>query len=266
MVSACSSSGDGPEEAATTAAPPTTVAEEATARTATSTTAPASFEVGLLTRWSDELGDPQLATDLINALGPDAVDQFEDHVGVADVMTDPLLAMTPPTVSDDEIELVVVYAFGNRVAADGTLSPGPTNEELALATAAFVAEHPVPVYAQWEIADLLADQGVAQVTSIDPDVGPDGELIYLSTAGVADKIASLFTTQDVDLGQVGVIAFRDHAVRSVLASEGAGMDGAAVAEGVELPSAYDAASGQAWTRDRLTYLTTDLQGRLLLLS
>lgn len=44
------------------------------------------------------------------------------------------------------------------------------------------------------------------------------------------------------------------------------MDGAAVPEGVELPSAYDAESGQEWTRDQLTYLTTDLQDRLLSIS
>lgn len=264
ILSACGSGSDGDESGATTAGPTTT--DEVTTTTVTPTTAPATFEVGLLARWSEELGDRELAADLIDAIGPDAVAQFEDHVGLADVLTDPLLAMTPPTVPDDEVDQVVVYAFGNRIAADGTLSPGPTNEELARVTAALVAEHPVPVFAQWEVADLLIDQGVPGVTSIDPDVGPDGELVYLSTAGVADKIASLFTTQSVDPGQVGVIAFYDHAVRSVLASEGAGMDGAAVPEGVELPSAYDAGSGQTWTRGRLAYLTTDLQGRLLLIS
>lgn len=263
LTSACGSSDD--EESAATTAGPTTTAE-ATTTTVTPTAEPATFEAGLLARWSDELGDPQLAADLIDQIGPDAITQFEDHVGLDDVMTDPLLAMTPPTVPDDEVDQVVVYAFGNRVAADGTLSPGPTNEELAQATADFVADHPVSVFAQWEVADLLIEQGVPGVTSIDPEVGPDGELVYLSTAGVADKIASLFTTQSVDLGQVGVIAFQDHAVRSVLASEGAGMDGAAVPEGVDLPSAYDAESGQEWTRDQLTYLTTDLQGRLLLIS
>lgn len=264
-LSACGSGGGESDESAATSAGPTTT-EEVTTTTVPPTTTPVSFEVGLLDRWTEELGDPQLATDLIDAIGPDAVAQFEDHVGVADVMTDPLLAMAPPTVPVNEVDNVVVYAFGNRVAPDGTLSPGPTNEELASATAAFVAENPVPVFAQWEVADLLIEQGVPGVTSIDPDVGPDGEVVYLSTAGVADKIASLFTTQGVDPGQVGVLAFQDHAVRSVLATDAAGMEGAAVPEGVELPSAYDAESGQEWTRDRLTYLTTDLQGRLLLIS
>lgn len=246
LLSACGSSGDdeggGDESAATTAGPTTT--EEATTTTVTPTTAPATFEAGLLARWSDELGDPELAAGLIDGIGTDAVAKFEDQVGLADVMTDPLVAMTPPTVPDDDVDSLVVYAFGNRVAADGTLSPGPTNEELAQVVEDFVAEHPVPVFAQWEVADLLAESGVGDITSIDPDTGPDGEVVYLSTAGVAEKAVTLAEQQGVDLGQVGVIAFQDHAVRCTLVSQDAGMDGAAVPETVDLPSAYDPESGQ----------------------
>ena len=189
--------------------------------------------------------------------------QFETLVGLDAVFTDPLVSMVPPTVPADEVDSLVVYAFGNRVAADGTLSAGPMNEDLAQVAADFVAEHPVPVFAQWEVAELLVDQGVADVTSIDPDTGPDGEVVYLSTAGVAEKAVTLADDAGVDLGQVGVIAFADHAVRCVLTSEAAGMAGAAVPEGVDLPGDYDAESGQAWTRDQQTYLLTDLQGRLL---
>lgn len=251
FTSACGSGGDGTDESAATTAGLTSTTEEATTTTVTPTTVPATFEAGLLARWTDELGDPQLAADLIDQIGPDAV------------FTDPLVAMTPPTVPDGEVDSVVVYAFGNRVAADGSLSPGPVNEDLAEVTADFVADHPVPVFAQWEVADLLIDQGVPDVTSIDPDTGADGQPVYLSTAGVAEKAVTLADDQGVDLGQVGVIAFQDHAVRCTLVSQDAGMAGAAVPESVDLPSAYDPQSGQEWTRDQLTYLATDLQGRLL---
>lgn len=260
-TTACASSGGAADEDAATEASTTTTTGATT--TTSSTTAPATFEAGLLARWSDELGDPQLAADLIDQIGPDAVAQFEQQVGLDAVFTDPLVAMSPPTVPDDEVDSVVVYAFGNRVAADGTLSPGPVNEDLAQVTADFVADHPVPVFAQWEVADLLIDQGVPDVTSIDPDTGADGQPVYLSTAGVAEKAVTLADDQGVDLGQVGVIAFQDHAVRCTLVSQDAGMDGAAVPESVDLPSAYDPQSGQEWTRDQLTYLATDLQGRLL---
>jgi hypothetical protein len=236
LLAACGSDGvDGGDVAETgAAADATTTTEEAT--TTTSTTAPATFADGLVARWTDELGDAALAQELVDGLGADGVAQFET---------------------------LVVDAFGNRVAADGTLSPGPTNEALAHVVEDFVAEHPVLVFAQWEVADLLAENGVGDITSIDPDTGRDGEVVYLSTAGVAEKAVTLADQQGVDLGQVGVIAFADHAVRCVLTSEAAGMTGAAVPEGVDLPTEYDAESGQEWTRDRATYLLTDLQGRLL---
>ncbi len=261
LLASCGSDGGDDGDAAETGAPATTTTEEAT--TTTSTTAPATFADGLVARWSGELGDPALAQEQVDGLGADGVAQFEALVGLDAVFTDPLVSMVPPTVPDVEVDSVVVYAFGNRVAADGTLSAGPMNEDLAQVTADFVAEHPVPVFAQWEVAGLLVDQGVADVTSIDPDTGPDGEVVYLSTAGVAEKAVTLADDAGVDLGQVGVIAFADHAVRCVLTSEAAGMAGAAVPEGVDLPGEYDPESGQAWTRDRATYLLTDLQDRLL---
>jgi hypothetical protein len=234
-----------------------------TGTTTTTTTAPLPFREALVVRFGDELGDGALAAEMVDALGVDAVQRLHQEVG-DEVATDPLLAYQPPTVPDDEVDSLVVFAFGNRVAADGSLSPGPVNQDLADVTAAFVAEHPVPVFAQWEVADLLLQQGVPDVTSIDPDTGPDGEVVYLSTAGVAEKAVALADAVGVDLGQVGVVCFADHAGRCVLTAEEAGMD-AAVPEGVALPSTYDPESGQEWTRDRLAYLTTDLQGRLLAL-
>lgn len=261
-LAACGSDG-GSDGAAATSAATATTEEATTTSTPPSTTAPATFADGLVARWSDELADPALAQDLVDGLGPDGVAQFEDLVGLDAVFTDPLVAMVPPTVPDDEVDSLVVYAFGNRVAADGTLSPGPTNEALAQVVEDVVAEHPVPVFAQWEVAGLLAESGVGDITSIDPDTGPDGEVVYLSTAGVAEKAVALAQQQGVDLGQVGVIGFADHAVRCVLTSRAAGMADAAVPEGVDLPTEYDPESGQEWTRDRETYLLTDLQGRLL---
>lgn len=261
-LAACGSDGGGDDEAATSAATVTTEGATTTP-TPPSTIAPATFADGLVARWGDELGDPALAQSLVDGLGPDGVAQFEARVGLEAVFTDPLVAMVPPTVPDDEVDSLVVYAFGNRMAADGTLSAGPTNEALAQVVEDFVAEHPVPVFAQWEVADLLAESGVGDITSIDPDTGPDGEVVYLSTAGVAEKAVTLAEQQGVDLGQVGVIGFADHAVRCVLTSRAAGMAGAAVPEGVDLPSEYDPQSGQEWTRDQQTYLLTDLQGRLL---
>jgi len=139
--------------------------------------------------------------------------------------------------------------------------PGPTNEALAAATKRFVAKHHVPVFAQSEIAEVLQADGVANVISIDPVVGADGKVVYLSTAGVADQIVSKAQAAAIDLGTVGVLGFADHVVRSVLTADAAGLD-AAVPKGVRLPRTYDVQSSQPWTRDRATYLATDLTGRL----
>jgi len=242
--------------------PATTATKDPTTTVAASTTStvPLDFAGALLARFTTELGDAALAAQLVNALGPDTLGKLESAAGT-DGAASPLLAISPPTVPLADVDSLVVYAFGNRVAADGTLSPGPTNEALAATVESVVAQHPVPVYAQWEVADLLTAKGVPGVVSIGRDVAADGTVTYLSTAGVAAKAVALAAEGGTELGHVGVIGFADHAVRCVLTSRAAGMT-ADVPEGVGLPSTYDPESGQGWTRDRLTYLGVDLPARL----
>ena len=133
------------------------------------------------------------------------------------------------------------------MAPDGTVSPGPTNQELADVTAAFVAEHPMPVYAQWEVARLMIADGAEGVNSIEP------------TTDAAGNVAG---SGEAALGRIGVICFADHEGRCLLTAKAAGLDATAI-DGITLPSTYDTESGQPWTRSRVAYLTTDLQGRLL---
>lgn len=229
----------------------------------TTTTEPLPFPAALQARLAEELGDPAMARGVIESVGPDVVQQLRSAVG-DEVATHPLLTYRPEAVDPDGVDSLVVFAFGNRVGGDGTVTPGPVNGELATATAAFVAEHEVPVYAQWEVADELAADGVGGVTPIEPDVGPDGEVVYLSTAGVAEKAVTLATDAGDELGTVGVLCFADHIGRCLLTAEAAGME-AVLPDGVELPATYDPDSGQEWTRDRLSYLVTDLTGRILTL-
>lgn len=227
-----------------TAAPPTDIAEAVTRRLAT------------------EFGDASLASELVTRFGPDTLRAMEDTIGIDGADDSLLLAAGAPTVDAGEIDSLVVYAFGNRVAADGALSPGPVNEEMAALVTAFVAERPVPVYAQWEVADLLLAAGVPDVISIGREIDADGNVTYLSTAGVADKAVALAAEAGTDLGHVGVIGFADHAVRCVLTSRAAGMT-ADVPAGVTLPTEYDPESGQPWTRNRLDYLSVDIPARLV---
>ncbi len=228
----------------------------------TTTTVPTDYAGALTARLAKEYDDPALATKVVSGLGADFLTRLETKVPAAEVATSPFLAYRPPQVRASKIDSVVVFAFGNRLAADGTLEPGPTNQALAATTKAFVTKHPVPVFAQTEIAQILQAEGVRRVTSIDPVTGPDGKVVYLSTAGVAAQAITKAKAAATDLGTVGVIGFADHAVRCVLTARTAGMTGAAVPKGVVLPHTYDAQSGQPWTRDRNSYLPTDLIGRV----
>lgn len=225
------------------------------------TSAPLDYPSALVARLTTEFGDAAIATQVVDALGADALARLEARVPLGAVATDPLLSYRPATVPAERIDSIVAYSFGLRDDGAGTLTPGPVNEQIAAAIEAFVTGHPVPVFAQWEIAEVLAAAGVPGVTSIEPDTAADGSVVYLSTAGVAAKAKALAAEAGIELGTVGVFGFADHLVRCVMTTEAAGMT-AAVPAGVTYPSAYDPQSAQPWTRDRATYLTTDLLGRL----
>jgi hypothetical protein len=226
------------------------------AATSTTTSAPVEAPTTIRDRLGAELGDDALAGEVLDSLGADLRGQLDAAVG-DDVATSPLLAYRPTPIPAADVDALVVYAFGYRDVAGGSRLPGPVNEALATAVERFVADRPVPVYAQTEIAKLLVADGADQVTSIAPDVDADGNLVYLSTAGVAAKVKAAAGTEPT----FGVLGFADHAVRCVLTTEAAGLHGG-VPEGVTLPATYDPESGQPWTRDRASYLKTDLIGRL----
>ncbi len=223
---------------------------------------PVDYRTALTDRLTAEFDDPTLAASEVRGLGDDQIAKLQQRVPLDEVGTSPFLAYRPPTAPADSITAIVAFSFGNRVGADGTTTAGPTNEALADTIVAFVAAHPVPVYAQWEIADILTTRGVPDVSSIGQVIAADGATTYLSTAGVAAQIVSIAQTSGKPLGTVGIVAFADHAVRCILTAQKAGMPTAVVPAGVVLPTTYDPQSGQSWTRDRSSYLAIDLIGRL----
>lgn len=225
------------------------------------TTAPVDYAAALTARLAKEWGDPALAADVVAGLDPGFLAALEAKVPRAAVASSPFLSYRPARRPAKAFDSAIVYAFGYHDGPDATRVPGPVNEALAAATEKLLEKHRVPVFAQTEIAGILTAAGVPGVTSIDPVVGPDGRLVYLSTVGVAAQAKEKAAAAGVDLGTVAVIAFADHAGRSVLTTEAAGLD-AAVAKGIVLPTTYDPASAQSWTRDRRSYLATDLLGRV----
>ena len=85
----------------------------------------------------------------------------------------------------------------------------------------------------------------------------------LSTICAAEKILADAAASGTDLGTVGVMCLADHEGRCVLTASAAGMNTTAV-EGIDLPSTYDPESVQPWTRDRVSWMIVDLNGRLTL--
>lgn len=237
---------------------------------------PPDPRTAIIGRLADELADPQLAADAIRGLDEVAVTQLIAATG-RDGATSPLLSYTPSTVGPDDVDSLWIFGFGYRLADgfDGTTTagnpvpppeaivPGPTNEALARLAAEFIAQHPVPVIAQWEVAVVLDRLGVRGVISVGPDFAADGTVSYLSTAGVVDKGLRVAAEQGVHVGRAGIVCFADHAVRCVLTALAAGMT-AAVPDGVELPSDYDPDSGQSWTRSRASFIPADLLARAFL--
>jgi hypothetical protein len=259
VAAAACSSGEG--DATATSEPTTTTGPTATSSAPDADAEEADVTELIAERLATELGDPEVAQQVVALLDPMILARVEQVVPADEIATTPLLSYRPEPVAGP-VDALVVYAFGNRVAADGTVTPGPTNEALADAVAAFVAENPVPVYAQWEVAQLLTARGVPGVVSIEPQVGADGQQQYLSTSGVAEQAVARAQADGVELGTVGVVAHADHLVRSITTTEAAGVGSAVAVEGLVLPEAYDPESGQEWTRDRATYVTVDLSGRL----
>ena len=121
----------------------------------------------------------------------------------------------PPTIPMAKVDSLVAYAFGNRprhgpppptdaALLDRLDEPGPVNAALAETIATLYALQPARIFAQWEVAHFLETRhGLTGLISIEPVLDAAGEVIYLSTDGVA---AAALAAGGGDLGTVAVIA------------------------------------------------------------
>ena len=164
-------------------------------------------------------------------------------------------------VAPTEIQTIVAYSFGNRIEANGNRSVGPVNASLADVVVRLHEETSAPVFAQWEVAEAIGGRIASRhLVSITPLRDARSEPVYLSTGGVAAAIVRQ-ADDPGRLGKVAVVGFADHIKRCIDTSCRAGLDAAAPA-GYAMPMAYDAESGQPWTRSRLVYLLHDVLCRI----
>lgn len=180
---------------------------------------------------------------------------------LATILMHQLLSWKIPTIDSSQISTIIAYSFGNRILANGNRSPGPTNEALADQVVQLHLETKAPIYAQWEIIEAIGNRiSPEHMTAINPTLDAQGNVVYLSTIGVTNEILKLVSNPE-RLGTAAIIAFNDHLPRCITIAHNLGID-AYAPQGYIMPNVYDQNSGQPWTRDRLTYLLTDINARI----
>ena len=179
---------------------------------------------------------------------------------VSRFVMDEVLTWKAQTTDIQRADSILAFAFGNQFAPNGNLRPGPMNQQLADLVVEIHRQINKPVYAQWEIAEAIGARiPEAMLTPIYPTVSPGGDVVYLSTSGVASAVVK--HAEGVEkLGRTVVIAFREHNLRAVRTARSVGLDAYAPA-GIALPSHYDEQSGQPWTRNRLAFVLYEIRTR-----
>ncbi|HEV8679780.1 MAG TPA: hypothetical protein VGQ90_10425 [Stellaceae bacterium] len=140
---------------------------------------------------------------------------------------------------------------------NGNRTPGPVNEALGEIALRLHRETGAPIYAQWEVAEAVGDRlPPNKLIAIYPTRDERAEPRYLSTSGVIGEVLRRVGNAE-SLGNIGVVAFADHAWRCVANARRLGL-AAALPAGYAMPREYDALSGQPWCRSRLAYLFHDI--------
>ncbi|MCW8331437.1 hypothetical protein MD588_21825 [Photobacterium sp. SDRW27] len=208
---------------------------------------------------SDSITDEQLQ-DAIEAKLAEQLQNKDVAAYTAEFLMNEILTWQGEPLPLDQADSILAYAFGNRVAPNGNQEPGPMNEALADVVVDIHKKTGKPVYAQWEIAQSIGDRIAPEyLTSINPQIGADGTIVYLSTIGVADEVVKQAGGVD-KLGKTVVVGFYVHSLRTISTSRDAGID-AYAPEGIALPYDYDPESGQAWTRDAQTFVMHEIRNR-----
>jgi hypothetical protein len=269
---ACSS-----DESTSEASRPLTSVTTTSTTTVSTTTVPAPADptrAALGERLADELGDVNVGRRVATDLEQGTLDRLVTAAG-GDLAGSPVLDYEPTTAPLHQIDSIWTFSFGFRIDADAgiapvglmdppppmdVVSPGPVNAALAQVVADLVEDRPVPVVAQWEIARELVRLGVKDVISVEPEVAPDGSVVYLSTPAVAEEGLQIARSRGLDMGTAGVVCVADMAATCLLSMDRLDVP-AVVPAGVELPDEYDPLSGQLWTRDVLSWIPVDLLGR-----
>ncbi len=209
---------------------------------------------------ADSLEEDRLLQEAIRSRLEAQLDDSRAAVILSRFVMDEVLTWRAEAADIHQADSILAFAFGNQIAPNGNQRPGPMNLLLANQVVEIYQKINKPVYAQWEIAEAIGVRiPEAMLRPIYPRVTPNGEVIYLSTSGVVS--AAVQQAGGVkELGQVVVVAFREHNLRAVRTARNVGISAFAPAN-MALPSQYDTRSGQPWTRNRLAFLLYEIRTR-----
>lgn len=182
----------------------------------------------------------------------------ENAENLARILLEQCLTWSVSAPEMKQIDALLTFAFGNRIDDYGNRTPGPVNAQLADVVESLYQEFNCTVIAQWEIAQLLLNRIPPEhLISVNPIYDSASDRVnYLSTAGVLKQARDILN----DTKTIYVVAHRDHLVRCLQTAQRLGFD--AVSDSDKMPNDYDALSSQVWTRNRETYLVSDMISRL----
>ncbi|MHA7680263.1 hypothetical protein [Cupriavidus sp. PET2-C1] len=173
-----------------------------------------------------------------------------------------------PSINAAQVSAIVAYSFGDRPNAaigSGTTqstlpAPGPINEKIADAVHQLYQLKPVMVFAQWEVASVLASKYQMNSTNLQsvkpPVVASNGTITYPTLDNVAAAVIALKGTAAA-MGTVAIVTHRDQAKRAIQISRAQGMNAYAAQE-ITLPVDYDSQASQPTNRRRDLYLLSDM--------
>jgi hypothetical protein len=223
---------------------------------------------------STPISDTELTRQMTGKLDIELNDPATAHIEVPR-LEDIFFTWSLPSIPADRVRTIVAYSFGSRKpSADINASvsetipsalpvPGPVNEKIADAVYSLYRLAPVMVFAQREVASILAsrygmnDSNLRVVPT--PAVVNDGTTASLTIAQVAAATIAL-NGSAVAMGTTAIVTHRDQAKSAIETSRALGM-AAYAAQEIVLPVDYDPQALQPANRRRDLYLLGNMSGQ-----
>ncbi len=220
------------------------------------------------------ISDTELSRQMTGKLDVELNDPATAHIEVPR-LEDIFFTWSLPSIPATQVRTIVAYSFGNRKASTdintsvgGTIQsalpvPGPVNEKIAGAVYSLYRLKPVMVFAQGEVASILASRYGMNDSNLrvvlPPTVASDGSTASSTVAQVAAATIAL-NGSAAAMGTTAIVTHRDQAKSAIGTSRALGM-AAYAAQEIVLPVDYDPLASQPMNRRRDLYLLGNMSSQ-----